>query len=162
MTVAVMPGSFDPVTHGHLDLIERASDLFEDLIIAVVENPAKRCLFSLQERAEFLVQTVNHLVNVRVDTFSGLLVAYMQSARAKVIVRGLRVATDFEYELQMALMNHELFAEVETVFLPSSHRYSFLSSSLVKEVALHGGPVSAFVPRQVEEGLKRKISAERG
>lgn len=162
MTSAVMPGSFDPVTYGHLDIIERASELFEDLIIAVVENPTKCCLFSLQERAEFLVQMVNHLTNVRVDTFSGLLVAYMQSARASVIVRGLRVATDFEYELQMALMNHELFAEVETVFLPSSHRYSFLSSSLVKEVALHGGSVTAFVPGQVEEGLKRKISAERG
>jgi pantetheine-phosphate adenylyltransferase len=157
-----MPGSFDPVTYGHLDVIERAGALFENLIIAVVENPVKRCLFSLEERAEFLHQTVNHLSNVRVDTFSGLLVAYMQSARAKVIVRGLRVATDFEYELQMALMNHELAAEVETVFLPSSHRYSFLSSSLVKEVALHGGSVAAFVPGQVEEGLKRKISAERG
>ena len=157
-----MPGSFDPVTYGHLDVIERASDLFEDLIIAVVENPAKCCLFSLQERVGFLVGTVNHLANVRVDTFSGLLVAYMQSARARVIVRGLRVATDFEYELQMALMNHELFAEVETVFLPSSHRYSFLSSSLVKDVALHGGSVTAFVPGQVEESLKRKISAERG
>lgn len=162
MTSAVMPGSFDPVTYGHLDIIERASDLFTDLIIAVVENPAKCCLFSLQERVEFLVSTVNHLANVRVDTFSGLLVAYMQSARARVIIRGLRVATDFEYELQMALMNHELFAEVETVFLPSSHRYSFLSSSLVKEVALHGGSVTAFVPGQVEEVLKRKISAERG
>jgi pantetheine-phosphate adenylyltransferase len=162
LTSAVMPGSFDPVTYGHLDIIERASTLFAEVIIAVVENPTKCCLFSLQERAEFLVSTTNHLTNVRVDTFSGLLVAYMQSAKASVIVRGLRVATDFEYELQMALMNHELCAEVETVFLPSSYRYSFLSSSLVKEVALHGGSVTAFVPGQIEEGLKSKISTERG
>ncbi len=159
---AVVPGSFDPVTFGHLDVIERASFIFSGIVVAVIDNGAKKHLFTLEERAYMLEEVTAKLPNVHIDTFSGLLVAYMKKEQANVIVRGLRALSDFEYELQMALMNHELDPGVETVFLAASFQYSFLSSSLVKEIASSGGPVRQFVPPVVEERLREKFRSERG
>lgn len=161
MTKAVVPGSFDPVTFGHLDIIQRAKRLFDQVIVAVLENQSKTFLFSLEERVEMLREVTKDLPGVSVDFFSGLLVTYMKKVNARVIVRGLRALSDYEYELQMALTNHELDEEVETIFLASSARYSFLSSRMVKEVASMGGRISDFVPPFVEEKLRNKFK-ERG
>ncbi|MCR4428950.1 MAG: pantetheine-phosphate adenylyltransferase [Caldiserica bacterium] len=161
MTKAIVPGSFDPVTFGHLDIIQRAKRLFDQVIVAVLENQSKTFLFSLEERVEMLREVTKDLPGVSVDFFSGLLVTYMKKVNARVIVRGLRALSDYEYELQMALTNHELDEEVETIFLASSARYSFLSSRMVKEVASMGGRISDFVPPFVEEKLRNKFK-ERG
>ena len=153
--VAVYAGSFDPVTNGHLDLIERACPLFDEVIAAVGVNQRKPAAFSVADRLEMLRDVTSHLPNVRVDSFEGLLVDYAQAQGARAIIRGLRAVADFDYEVQQVLMNRQLRAEIETVFLITSSEYSFISSSLVKEVALLGGSVDALVPPIVQARLRQ-------
>ncbi|MBI2956474.1 MAG: pantetheine-phosphate adenylyltransferase [Acidobacteria bacterium] len=154
---AIYPGSFDPVTNGHLDLIERASKLFDRLIVALLSNPEKDPLFTIGERVEMLREAVAHLPNVEVDTFDGLLVDYARRRGARVLLRGIRAVSDYEYELQMALMNRQLAPEIETVFMLPAEAYSYLSSRLVKEVARLGGSLKALVPPAVEERIRAKV-----
>jgi len=149
---ALCPGTFDPVTNGHLDIIERAAQRFEALVVAVLDNPSKHPLFSVEERVSQLKEVTQLLANVEVDSFSGLLVEYATRKGASVVVKGLRAITDFEYEIQMAQMNHRL-GGLETLFMTTSPQWSFLSSSLVKEVAALGGDVSGLVPAAVNERL---------
>ena len=156
---AIYPGSFDPVTNGHLDLIERASKLFHHLVVAVLTNPEKDPLFSVRERVEMLDLVVAHLPNVEVDTFQGLLVEYARSKDARVLLRGIRAVSDYEYELQMALMNRQLEPGMETVFMLPAEAYSYLSSRLVREVARLGGSVKGLVPAPVEERIRAKVAA---
>ena len=156
MPSAIYPGSFDPITSGHLDLIERGSVLFDRLTVAVLENVAKQALFTVEERMDMLRQAVSHLPNVGVDCFAGLLVQYAESKRATVVLRGIRAISDYEYELQMAHMNHRLAPGVETVFLMAREAHSFVSSRLVKEVSRLGGDVRGLVPALVEERLRNK------
>jgi pantetheine-phosphate adenylyltransferase len=156
MLTALCPGTFDPVTNGHLDIVRRAARLFERVVVAVVENPAKEPLFEVTERVEMLGEAVTELDNVEVDSFAGLLVDHARSRGIGVIVKGLRAVTDFDYELQMAQMNRQL-AEVETCFIPTSPRWSYLSSSVVKEVARYGGDVSGLVPDHVVRRLKERL-----
>jgi len=156
--IAIYPGSFDPITNGHLDLIERASKLFDRLIVALLRNLEKDALFSLQEREEMLVESLRHLPNVSVDSFDGLLVDYARRKGAQVILRGIRAVSDYEYELQMALMNRQLEPGVETVFMLPGEAYSYLSSRLVKEVARLGGSVKGLVPPQVEKRIRAKVA----
>ncbi len=152
---AVYAGSFDPVTNGHLDVIERASSLFSTLVVAVGVNARKPALFDREERVRMLQAATSHLGNVCVESFDGLLVEYARSLGARVIVRGLRAVADFEYETQQVLMNKRLCPEIETVFLITSGQYSFISSSLVKEVALLGGSVEGLVPPEVGDRLRQ-------
>jgi pantetheine-phosphate adenylyltransferase len=154
---AIYPGSFDPLTHGHLDLIERASQIFDHLVVAVLTNLEKAPLFSLEERVEMLREVTAGMPNVSVDTFSGLLVNYAMKKKARVILRGIRAFTDYEYELQMALMNRQLQPNLETVFLTPAQAYSHISSRLVKEIFQHGGSVSGLVPPVVEQRLRQKV-----
>ncbi len=149
LVVAVYPGSFDPITLGHLDIIERGSRLFTQVVVAVLANPSKTPLFSVAQRVRHIQQAAAHLPNVRVDSFDGLTVAYAQRCQAQVILRGLRVLSDFEYELQMAHTNRSLAPGIETLFLTTTTEYSFLSSSLVKEIARFGGQVDHLVPRSL-------------
>ena len=158
-TVAIYPGSFDPITNGHLDLISRGSKLVERLIVAILHNNAKRSLFSVAERMEMLEEVVRPYPNVEVTSFEGLLVDYAAARAANVILRGIRALSDYEYELQMALMNRRLNPSVETVFLLASEAHSFISSHLVKEVASLGGNVAGLVPPAVEERMKRRALA---
>ena len=153
---ALCPGTFDPVTYGHLDIVERAARLFDRVVVAVVENPSKEPMFSLEERRQMLKESLSHLENVEVDSFSGLLVDYARDRGTRLIVKGIRAISDFDYELQMAQMNHRL-AEVETCFIPTNPIWSYLSSSLVKEVARLGGDVSGLVPDHVLTLLKERI-----
>jgi len=154
---AIYPGSFDPLTHGHLDLIERASQIFDQLVVAVLTNLEKAPLFSLEERVDMLREVTAGMPNVSVDTFSGLLVNYAMKKKARVILRGIRAFTDYEYELQMALMNRQLQPNLETVFLTPAEAYSHISSRLVKEIFQHGGSVSGLVPPVVEQRLRQKV-----
>jgi pantetheine-phosphate adenylyltransferase len=160
-TVAIYPGSFDPITNGHLDLISRGSKLVERLIVAILHNSAKQSLFSVAERMEMLEEVVRPYPNVEVTSFEGLLVDYAAARGANVILRGIRALSDYEYELQMALMNRRLNPSVETVFLLASEAHSFISSQLVKEVASLGGNVAGLVPPAVGERMKRRASAKR-
>ncbi|MBL8684552.1 MAG: pantetheine-phosphate adenylyltransferase [Myxococcales bacterium] len=155
--VAVYPGSFDPLTNGHLDIIERSLEIFDKLVVAVAHNQRKQPLFSLQERID-IVRAVTDPSRVEVDTIEGLLVDYARAKGAKAVVRGLRAVADFEYEFQMTLMNRRLAPDVETVFLMTRDDHSFVSSSLVKEVASFGGKVDEFVPPLVAERLKQRIA----
>ncbi|MEN6520243.1 MAG: pantetheine-phosphate adenylyltransferase [Armatimonadota bacterium] len=157
MVKAVCPGSFDPVTSGHIDVIERAAMVFEEVIVAVAPNPAKKHLFSLEERIEMLRESTSHLRNIRVDYFDGLLVDYVRQQDAGVIVKGLRALSDFEFEFQMALVNRNLTPEVETVFMMTGAEYSYVSSSIVREIAGFGGSVKGLVPETVEYKLKEKF-----
>jgi pantetheine-phosphate adenylyltransferase len=157
MKIAVYPGTFDPVTNGHLDILGRALKLFDKVIITIARNTAKDPLFSEEERLELLRQVTKHRKNVEVDSFDGLLVDYVQQRKAVAIVRGLRAMTDFEYELQMALMNQKLNEKVETVFLMPNEKYTYLSSNVVREIARLGGDVSKFVPPGVRKALRQKI-----
>jgi pantetheine-phosphate adenylyltransferase len=154
---AVCPGSFDPITNGHLDIIERASKIYDEVVVAVMVNRSKSGLFTLEERIELVTQVVADYPNVGVDSFSGLLVDYCRERHIPVIVKGLRAVSDFDYELQMAQMNHRL-AEVETLFMTTNPLYSFLSSSLVKEVATYGGDVAALVPDVVATRLREHFA----
>ena len=157
MKRAIYPGSFDPVTNGHLDVVERARKLFDEVIVAVAHNDEKQALFSLKERLELLRQTVGRIDNVRIAQFDGLLVEFAIRERANAIIRGLRAVSDFEFEFQMALMNRKLEAAVETIFLMPKEEYTYLSSRLVKEIARLGGDVSGFVPAVVATVLGRKF-----
>ncbi len=159
-TVAIYPGSFDPVTNGHLDLIERASKLFGRLVVAILLNPEKDGpFFPVPERVEMLKEVVGHLPNVEVDTFKGLLVDYARRKDARVIVRGIRAVSDYEYELQMALMNRQLAPGLETVFMLPAQAYSYLSSHLVREVASLGGSIKELVPPVVEARIRAKVGS---
>jgi pantetheine-phosphate adenylyltransferase len=159
--LAIYPGSFDPMTNGHLDLIERGSRLFSHLIVAVLTNPEKQSLFSVRERVEMLGQVTAGMRNVSVDTFSGLLVDYAVQKKARVILRGVRAFSDYEAELQMALMNRKLAPALETVFLMPAESYTYLSSRLVKEIFKGGGSVKGLVPPRVEEQLQEKVFSKK-
>ena len=159
--IALYPGSFDPITNGHLDVICRAAQLFDRVIVAVARNAEKAPLFSVQERLALTTEAVKKLRNVAVDEFEGLLVDYARKKRAAVIVRGLRAVSDFEFEFQLSLMNRKLDARIETIFLMTKDEYTFISSRLVKEICELGGDVSEFVPRGVERAMKRKFSPKR-
>jgi pantetheine-phosphate adenylyltransferase len=154
---AIYPGSFDPLTNGHLDLIERGSKIFEELIVAILRNSEKDPLFTLPERKEMLQEMVKHYPNVRVDSFDGLLVDYAMKKNAKAVLRGIRAISDYEYELQMALMNRKLQPQMETVFMASAETYSYLSSRLVKEIFRLGGSVRGLVPDLVEAKMREKL-----
>ncbi|KRQ86942.1 Phosphopantetheine adenylyltransferase [Caloramator mitchellensis] len=156
--IAVYPGSFDPITNGHLDIIIRAANVCDKLIVAVLENPDKKNpLFSIEERVELIKRVTMHLKNVEVESFRGLLVNYAKRKNAQVIIKGLRAVTDFEYELQMAMMNNKLDENIETIFMMTSNKYSFLSSSLVKQVAMYGGCIKELVPDEVLQDILQKI-----
>jgi pantetheine-phosphate adenylyltransferase len=155
--LAIYPGSFDPPTNGHLDLIERGSKMFEQLVVAVLRNSEKTPMFSLPERLEMLRELTKDLSNVRIDTFDGLMVEYAKSIDAMCVLRGIRAISDYEYELQMALMNRKLEPTLETVFMMPAVKYSYVSSRLVREVAQAGGPVKDLVPEAVEQKLLEKL-----
>jgi pantetheine-phosphate adenylyltransferase len=155
---ALYPGTFDPVTNGHTDLIKRAVHIFDHLVVAIANNPEKKPLFSFEERKGFLEEAVKGLGNVQINSFDGLLVHYARENSVNVIIRGLRAVSDFEYEYQMALMNRNLDDTIETVFMMPCEKYSFISSRLIKEVASLGGKVRGMVPNVVEEALRRKFN----
>ncbi len=155
--IAVFPGTFDPMTHGHRDLIERATKLFDHVIVAVAENKRKSPCFSLSERVSLAKASLGTLKNIQILGFDTLLADFMKARNAKVIVKGLRVVSDFEYEFQLASMNHRLYADLETIFLTPSEQYSFISSTLVREIASLRGDVSAFVHEAVAKALKEKF-----
>jgi len=157
---AIYPGTFDPFTNGHLDLIERCTSLFDRLVVAILRNEEKQPLFSASERIAMMKEVLGGFANVEVDSFDGLLVDYASQQKATVILRGIRAISDYEYELQMALMNRRLHPEIETVFLMAGEAYSFISSRLVKEVAGLGGNISGLVPPAVEARLKKKFPGE--
>ena len=155
--IAIYPGSFDPLTNGHLDLIERGSEIFDELVVAILRNAEKSPLFSLGERRAMLEAMTERFRNVRVDTFDGLTVDYALKVGAKAILRGIRALSDYEYELQMALMNRKLNPDLETVFMMPAEQYSYLSSKLVREVAQLGGSIKDLVPAMVEQRLREKL-----
>jgi len=157
MRRAIYPGSFDPVTNGHLDVISRARKLFDEIIVAVAHNDEKQPLFTLEERLSLLHDAVDKIDNVRVAQFDGLLVEFAAAQKGTAVIRGLRAVSDFEFEFQMALMNRKLADSVETIFLMPKEEYTYLSSRLVKEIARLGGDVSGFVPKSVAEALKTKF-----
>ena len=162
MIKAVYPGSFDPVTNGHLDIIRRSSTLVDELIVGVLVNRSKTPLFSEEERVKMLRNVTSDLNNVRIETFSGLSVDFVKKCGARFIVRGLRAVTDFEYELQMAQTNRIMDSEIDTVFLTTNLKYAYLSSTIVKEVAFYGGDISEFVPEHVAACLYEKIRSFHG
>jgi len=159
--IAVVPGSFDPVTFGHLDIIKRAADVFDIVYVAVLNNSAKNPLFSVEERMALMAEVTKTLPNVRIESSSGLLIDYAKEKKAKAIVRGLRAVSDFEYEMQITSMNRVLDDEIETFFIMTNNQYSFLSSSIVKEVAKYNGKISELVPHTVEQALKEKFEEKR-
>ena len=154
---AIYPGSFDPPTNGHLDLIQRGSKIFEELVVAILRNSEKSPMFSVGERSEMLRELTADLSNVRIDTFDGLMVEYAKSIDAMCVLRGIRAISDYEYELQMAFMNRNLEPTLETVFMMPAVKYSYVSSRLVREVAQAGGPVKGLVPEIVEQKLREKL-----
>jgi pantetheine-phosphate adenylyltransferase len=160
MKRAIYPGSFDPVTNGHLDVIERARKLFDEVIVAVAHNDEKQALFSLEDRLELLNSSVGKTANVRIAQFDGLLVEFAAAQSASAVVRGLRAVSDFEFEFQMALMNRKLNSAVETIFLMPKEEYTYLSSRIIKEIARLGGDVSSFVPDAVAKALARKFNTQ--
>ena len=156
--IAVVPGSFDPITNGHIDIIRRAADVFDTVYVAVLNNSAKKPLFSIEERTALIKEVTKDLPNIQIETSSGLLIDYAREKKAKAIVRGLRAVSDFEYEMQITSMNRVLDENIETFFIMSKNQYSFLSSSIVKEVAKYGGNVSELVPAHVEQALNEKFA----
>ena len=158
--IAIYPGSFDPITHGHIDILKRACGLFDKIIVAVARNMQKQALFDVKEREEMIEQVVLDYPQASVDSFSGLLVDYAKEKHAIAIIRGLRAVSDFEYEFQMALMNRKIDKEIATVFLMTHHQYSYLNSRIVKELVMLGGDVSCFVPQHVNEKLIIKLRKE--
>ncbi|ACK42421.1 MULTISPECIES: pantetheine-phosphate adenylyltransferase [Dictyoglomus] len=160
MIKAVYPGSFDPVTNGHIDIIQRGAKIYDEVIVLVAENISKTPLFSLEERLDMLRHSLKDIPNVKIDHFSGLLVDYLKKIDVKIIIRGLRAVSDFEYEFQQALTNKKLYPECETVFLVSDLKYTFLSSSMVKEIAKFGGCIKGLVPDYVAEKLYEKFKVK--
>jgi len=161
MRIGIYPGSFDPVTLGHLDIIERASRLVDKLVIGVLVNGAKSPMFSTEERVKLIEKVTKHLPNVEVEANGGLLVEFAKAKGANVIVRGLRAVTDFEYELQIAQTNHKLNPQVDTVFLTTSVEYSYVSSSIVREIASYGGDISQFVPECIVDEIYKKAGRKK-
>lgn len=159
MRTAIYPGSFDPLTNGHLDVVQRATKLFDRVVVAVAKSESKHPLFTLEEREELVRQAVRHLPHVEVDSFDGLLIEYVARRKAQAVVRGLRAVSDFEFEFQLALMNRKLDESIETIFMMPKDTYTFLSSRIVKEISRLGGDVSAFVPVPVRTALKHKFAA---
>jgi len=155
--IAVYPGTFDPVTNGHVDLVERSLRIFDELVVAVAANPKKQPLFSLNERIDLFRKAISRYRRVKIEGFDGLLVDYVRAKKAVGIIRGLRAVSDFEYEMQMALMNRRLDSDIETVFLMPNEEYSFITSTIVKEAASYGGDVSSLVPKVVVEKLRKKF-----
>ncbi len=157
---AVYPGSFDPITYGHIDIIERGSKLFDKVVVAILINPQKNPLFTVEERLEMIKESLKHIPEnkIEISSFSGLLVDYVKEIQAKAILRGIRAISDFEYEFQMALTNRRLLKKVDTVFMMPDERYSYLSANLVREIASFGGDISHFVPPHVAEKLKEKFN----
>ena len=158
MKIAVYPGSFDPITLGHLDIITRSAKIVDELVIGVLRNSAKNSLFSLEERVSMIREMTKDLPNVRVESFDGLLVDYMNEIGATIIIRGLRAVTDFEYELQIAQTNHVQNENIETIFLITNLKYSYLSSTIVKEFASYGGDISKFVPEEIIDQIYAKYN----
>lgn len=158
--IAIVPGSFDPITNGHLDIIERAAKIFSEVRVVVMHNSSKKPIFSVDERISLIQQVTAHFPNIVVETHNGLLIDYARSVNASVIVRGLRAVSDFEYEMQITSMNRVLDDNIETFFVMTKNQYSFLSSSIVKEVARYGGTISVLVPPLVELALKEKFQNE--
>ncbi len=156
MRIAIYPGSFDPITNGHLDVVQRAARLFDRVIVAVAQSEGKHPLFPLADRVSLVQAAVTHLPNVETDSFNGLLVNYVASRKAHTVVRGLRAVSDFEFEFQLALMNRKLDENIETIFMMPKDTYTFLSSRIVKEIARFGGDVSLFVPAHVQVALQEK------
>lgn len=156
-TKAIYPGTFDPMTNGHLDIVSRAALIFDSIVLAVAASPSKKPLFSLEERVALATEVVTHLPNVAVVGFRDLMANFAKAQQANVLVRGLRAVSDFEYEQQVAHMNRNMLPTLESVFLMPSEQYSFISSSLIKEVARHGGEVQAFLPAPVYQALKAKL-----
>jgi pantetheine-phosphate adenylyltransferase len=157
MRTAIYPGSFDPLTNGHLDVVQRAAKLFDRVIVAVAKNESKNPLFTLKERVTLVKKAVTGLPNVETDSFDGLLVEYVASKNARAVVRGLRAVSDFEFEFQLALMNRKLDENIETIFMMPKDTYTFLSSRIVKEIARLGGDISQFVPTNVQAALVKKL-----
>ena len=162
MKTAIYPGSFDPVTLGHYDIIERSSKIFDKLIVGVLNNSAKSPLFSVEERVNMLKDVTSHFPNVEVQSFACLLIDFVRSNDANVIVRGLRAITDFEYELQLAQMNRVIAPEIDTLFLTTNLKYAYLSSSMAKEVAMYGGDISSFLSPEIAEKVREKYAAQAG
>src|SRR3990167_1000591 len=158
MKTAVYPGSFDPVTNGHIDVIERALKIFDKVIVAVGDNPGKKPLFRTKERIEMLKESTKNLKNIEIDSFSGLLLDYVKSKNSKIIIRGLRAVSDFEFEFQRALLNRVVDDKIETVFIMTKEHYVYLNSSIVKEIAMFNGSVNGLVPKIVEKKLKEKLN----
>ena len=158
MIRAVYPGSFDPVTNGHLDIIERSAKVFDELIVAVLINPDKQGLFNIEERVELIERTVKHIPNVKVKSFSGLLIDFLKQQDSKVIIKGLRAVSDFEYEFQMSLMNKKLDPDIENTFMMATSKNSFLSSSSVKQVATFGGCIKDLVPDEIIPDIMKKVN----
>ena len=158
--IAVVPGSFDPVTNGHLDIIKRAADVFDIVYVAVLNNSSKQPLFNVEERINLIAEVTKQFPNIRIESSSGLLIEYAQQKKAQAIVRGLRAVSDFEYEMQITSMNRVLDEHIETFFIMTKNQYSFLSSSIVKEVAKYGGNVRELVPKVVEQALKEKFNTK--
>ena len=161
MRTAIYPGSFDPFTNGHLDVVQRAARLFDRVIVAVAKNDGKHPFFTLKERHDLVAQSIRRIPNVEADVFDSLLVDYVQRRSAQVVLRGLRAISDFEFEFQMALMNRKLNESFETIFMMPKDTYTFLSSRIVKEIARLGGDVSPFVPPEVQAALAARLAAEK-
>lgn len=157
MQIAICPGSFDPVTNGHVDIFERASTMFDQIVVGVFHNPNKKSLFTMQERVELLKKSTVHIHNLQIDCFSGLLNEYVEQKNSKIIVRGLRAISDFEYEFQRALLLKRISPKIETVFMMTKNEYSFLSSSGIKELAQFDGNIKGLVPECVEIEIKRRM-----
>ncbi len=158
--LAIYPGSFDPVTNGHLDILKRGLKLFDRVVVAILVNPAKKCLFTVDERVEMLEECLKDMPNAEVDTFGGLLVDYAEKKQADALLRGMRAVSDFEYEFQLALMNRKLNREIQSVFLMTGLRWIFTSSSIIKEAALFGGDINGMVPDIVKKALKVKMDGK--
>lgn len=161
MTIAIYPGTFDPITHGHTDIVRRASDLFDHIIVAISANPQKKPRFSLEQRLEMANEVLASIKNVSVKSFDSLLVDFAKQESANVIIRGLRTTSDFDFEYQMALMNHRLYAEIDTIFFTPSEKYAFISSTLVREVLLYGGDVSQFVDARVQKIMSKDKNSQK-
>lgn len=156
--IVVYPGSFDPISNGHLDIIIRSSEIFDEVIVAVVENPDKRnSLFSFEERVKLIEKVTKDFPTVKVKSFKGLLVDFMAEVGAKIIIKGLRAVSDFEYEIQMSHMNNKIDSNIETIFMPTSNMYSYLSSSSIKQVAMYGGNIKDLVPDEIIEDIMNKF-----
>jgi pantetheine-phosphate adenylyltransferase len=158
--LAIYPGSFDPVTNGHIDIIVRGLKIFDDIVVCILNNPAKKVLFDIEERMDMLNQSLNGIKNIEVTTYGGLLVDFAVQRKATAILRGMRAVSDFEYEFQMALMNRRLNRDIQTVFLMTGLRWIFTSSSIIKEAARFGGNINGMVPKIVQQKLKEKFSAD--